>query len=421
MKPLTIRVSFLFLLLALFVQLKAQFSIDAQMRNRAEFRDGYQKLAMEKSNPALLVSQRTRLSLAYSSPVLKIRISPQDVRLWGDQVRMNNGVGDNPSLDVFEAFAEVKLHSKIWLSAGRQQLVYDNRRILGDRNWNQNGISYDALIIKAKPGKFDLHAGTTWNTLTESLLENFYPETRIKSINYLWVNRKFDSNVSVSMLHVSSGVTRSDSSNTLYFKHTTGLYGEYKGELLRTWGNVYYQYGRNQKGNNVSACLIDADVSFFTGRLTPGIGISYLSGNSRLPSNSQTDKLFDVLYGNQHRYFGFMDYFRNFAKDTKQGGLADYYLWLDYRFNDRLSARNTWHYFSLAATNPTTPEQRELGTENNLIIKYKFAQWGDLEGGHCFFLPTTTLKEIQSVEKSKFSQFIYLQLTLTPSLFIHNP
>ena len=408
------------LMLTAFLHVHAQLDIDAHLRLRGEFRDGYQKLATEGSNPATLVSQRTRISFVYANPLLKVRITPQDVRLWGDQTRMNNGVGDNPSLDVFEAFAEVKLHSKIWLSAGRQQLVYDNRRILGDRNWNQNGISYDAFIIKAKPGKFDLHAGTTWNTLTESLSENFYPETRIKSINYLWVNRKFDSNVSVSMLHVSSGVTRSDSSNTLYFKHTTGLYGEYKGEILRTWGNVYYQCGRNQKGNNVSAYLIDADVSFFTGRLTPGIGISYLSGNSRLPSKNHADNLFDVLYGNRHRYFGFLDYFRIFAKDTKQGGLADYYCWLDYRFNDRLSVRNTWHYFSLAATNPTTPAKRELGTENDFILKYRFANFGELEIGHCFFPPTASLRELQSVENSKFSHFVYAQLTLTPKLFSQN-
>jgi hypothetical protein len=75
------------------------------------------------------------------------------------------------------------------------------------------------------------------------------------------------------------------------------------------------------------------------------------------------------------------------------------------------------HAFYLAETNNETPGYGKLGFENDLILKYKIAEWGELEGGYCFFLPTASLREIQDVQNDKFSQFIYLQLTLTPNLF----
>lgn len=422
MKHLTTKLLFILLLTFLCLQQSfAQFSVDAQLRNRFELRDGYQKLAAEGSNPAALISQRTRLSLNYTNDFLKLKLTPQDVRLWGDQTSLSaSGVGDNPSLDLLEAYAEIKLGKSGWISVGRQQLSYDSRRILGDRNWNQNGIAYDALVLKFAQDDWSLHAGASWNTMTELLSDNPYPSARIKSLNFIWLNRKINDRLSLSLLHISSGVTKTDTTSALNFRHTTGIYGEYKTKQFNVWSNLYYQFGKNQKGNKVSALLVDAEASYKIGKFTPGIGLGYLSGNKKLNVAGETDHLFDPLYGNRHRYFGFMDYFRTFTSNTRQGGLADYYLWLDYRFTKKVSARNTLHSFSLAQTNPGTPQEKGLGVENDLIVKYKFSEWGELEGGYCFFLPTETLKVIQNVTNDKFSQFFYLQLTLTPNIFKQN-
>lgn len=400
----------------------AQFSVDAQLRNRFEIRDGYQKLAAVSSNPTFLISQRTRLSFIYENKFLKLKLTPQDVRIWGDEtVQSSTGPGDNPSLDLLEAYAEVKLGNIGWVSAGRQQLVYDSKRLLGDRNWNQNSIAYDALVFKFLVNGWNLHAGATWNTMKDILSENPYPVARIKSQNYLWLNRKFNEQFSLSLLHISSGITKTDTTNPMNFRHTTGLYGEYKNKNFNAWANAYYQYGTNQQGNLVSAFLIDADAGYKLGRFTPGLGLGYLSGNTKTVGIHGTDKLFDPLYGNRHRYFGGIDYFRSFASNTKQGGLADYYLWLDYKFSKKVSLRNTTHYFALTQTNPGTPAEKELGFENDLILKFKFSDWGDLESGYCFFLPTESLKTIQNVPDDKFSQFFYLQLTITPNLFKQIP
>jgi len=399
-------------------EIHAQFKVDAQLRDRFELRDGYQKLAADGSTPTALVSQRTRISFSYETDNLKLVFTPQDIRLWGgDAVVSSSGVANNTNIGLFEGFAEVKLGNLGWVSAGRQQLKYDNERILAARNWNQNGMSYDALVFKLKLAEWKLHIGSSWNSLNETTSDNLYPVSRIKSYNFLWVNRKFSDNFSTSLLHVASGVTETDTTNTLNFRQTTGFYSKYNKDNLSIWGNVYYQYGKNQIGTEVRAFIIDADASYKIGNFTPGIGLGYLSGNRKTGADQTTDNLFDVLYGARHKYFGFIDYFRSFSSHTKQGGLADYYFYLDYKFSKSVNVRNIGHIFQLAQTNPTTPTDKYLGYENDLILKYKFNDWGALEGGYVFYLPTESLKTIQGVANDKFSQFVYIQLTLTPTLF----
>ncbi|MDO8897436.1 MAG: alginate export family protein, partial [Bacteroidales bacterium] len=328
-------------LLSAFNQVNGQFFIDAQLRNRLELRDGYQKLATEGQQPALLISQRTRMTLGFDSDLLKMRFTPQDVRIWGDQAKMSaTGPGDNPSLDILEAFAELKLGKNIWVSTGRQQLVYDNKRLLGDRNWNQNSISYDALVLKIIPKGWNINAGASWNTLVDALSENPYPKSRIKSLNFLWINREINNHLKLSLLHISSGITKTDTTNALNFRHTTGFYGIYKKKGITAWGNGYYQYGKNQNGNKLSALLFDADISYSKRNLTTGAGLGYLSGNKKIPVNNSKDNLFDPLYGNRHAFFGYMDYFSNFPSHTKQGGLIDYYLYLDYKISKSIGIKN---------------------------------------------------------------------------------
>jgi hypothetical protein len=397
----------------------SQFKIDAEYRPRFEIRDGYQSILPAGSNPAYIVTQRTRLNFIYESAAVKIKFTPQDVRIWGgEQSSSSTGVfGDKASLDLFEAFAEIKMTDGFWVSVGRQQLVYDNKRLLGDRNWNQSGISYDALVLKYNRDKLKLHAGSSWLTFNDVLSENAYPSSRIKSLSFLWLNYKWTENWKMSLMHIASGVTETDSTNGLNFRQTTGIFTELKVDKLKFWGDFYYQYGRNQARKQISAFLVDGDLSYRMGKFTLGAGVSYLSGNNKTGDEMTTDKLFDVLYGNRHKFFGLIDYFRDFHKNTKEGGLADYFAYLDYKISDKISCRNTGHYFRLDKTNALTLSDKNLGYENDFIITYNFAEWGSVEGGYLFMLPTNTLKTIQNITDSRFAQFIYVQLSVTPKIF----
>ena len=127
--------------------------------------------------------------------------------------------------------------------------------------------------------------------------------------------------------------------------------------------------------------------------------------------------MFDYIYRGHHRNFGYIDYFRNFNTDTKPGGMADYYFYLDYKLNNEVSIRNIGHYFQLAQTNPLTPYGKNLGCENDVVIRYKFSKIATLESGYLFILPTQNLKQLQGVTNDRFSQFFYLMLTFTPNIY----
>lgn len=399
--------------------INAQFNVDAQYRPRFELRNGYQNLAPRGTTPAAFISQRSRLSFSYESERFKLKFTPQDVRVWGDEANYTIGAnyGDNASIDLFEAYAEIKLGGMGWVSVGRQQLVYDNEWLLSSRNWNQNGNSNDAVVFKFKPFGWNLHLGTSWNARTEASFDNLYPTDRYKSLSFIWLNKAISENWNLSVIHLASGITQTDSTNNLNFRQTTGLYTDFKKYNLNLWGNAYFQYGKNQVGLPVSAYLFAADAGYKAGNFTPGAGISYHSGNSKAGTVLDEDHLFDLMFAARHKFFGFMDYFRTISSNTKQGGIIDYYLYLDYKFSKSVSIRNIGHYFQLAQTNPNTPNDKNLGYENDLVLKYKFSDWGVLESGYMFFLPTSSLEVIQAVPDSKFSQFFYLQLTLTPNLF----
>lgn len=410
-----------FLLLTCFIFLFnnafAQINVDAQYRPRFEVRNGYRELIPKDANPSLIASQRMRLSLVYETEKLKLKFSPQDVRVWGDEnLTSSTGVyGNDASLDLFEGYVELKPTGNLSLSVGRQTLVYDNQRLLAERNWNQNGLAYDAVVLKWKLNQWNLHAGTSWNSLKETTSDNLYPPDKIKSLNFLWLEHQFSDKLDVSFLHIASGVTETDTTNTLNFRQTSGAYLNYTSNALNAKSNAYFQYGNNDEGQNVRAFLLDADVAFKTGRLSPGLGISYLSGND--DANGSTDHLFDVLYGARHRFFGHMDYFRNIPSHTKEGGLTDIYGYLNLKISPKINLKNTGHFFSLAQTNQNTPTDKYLGYENELEFKYNFNEWGSIKSAWLFYLTTDAFEQLQRVSSPAFPQFLYVSLTVDTSLF----
>ena len=419
MKQKCIFILIFFFALGLNTTIQAQFNVESQIRNRFEYRDGYQKMLPDNAHAAVFVSQRTRLAFIYSSDKIKIKFAPQDVRIWGDEknTSLSGSNGDDASLDVYEAFAEIKLCNTSSLSIGRQELVYDNQSILSNANWNQNGISTDAMVFKFDTAGWKLNVAASWNSLTQASKDNYFKSDRYKTLDFIWIQKKINENFKISFIQIASGQTHSDSTNVISFRHTTGTFLTFGGKKLGLWGDFYYQYGKNTNNKKVSAYMADAEVNYKLNKFTIGLGASCLSGNKNTGTNLTNDNLFDPLYRSRHTFFGFNDYYSKFGTDTKEGGIFDYYAYLDYKLSKSIEVRNIGHYFQLNQTNSKTPNDANLGYENNLILKYKFLGWGCLELGYMLTLPTKSLKTLQGVNYPKTAQFYYLQLTLTPTLF----
>src|SRR6056297_3059509 len=148
---------FVFLvLLFLSSTLKAQFSIDTELRPRIELRHGYKQLPVEDNEAAYFISQRSRLNLNYTEEKYRMGFGIQDVRVWGDEdIYSSTGVkGNNASLDLYQAWLWLKLGTNSFVKIGRQSWNYDNQRLLSGRNWGQHGLDYDGVLYGYKKNNF---------------------------------------------------------------------------------------------------------------------------------------------------------------------------------------------------------------------------------------------------------------------------
>lgn len=161
----------------------AQLSFTGQLRTRTELRDGYGTLETLGSKPAFLTSQRARLILNYQSTRVIFHTAVQDVRVWGaDASTISNADGNR--LSVHEAWAEIILaNSKdssfassavdyFSLRIGRQELVYDDQRLLGNLDWLQQGRRHDAIVFKLLHHGWQADLGAAFNQNTDAFNYN---------------------------------------------------------------------------------------------------------------------------------------------------------------------------------------------------------------------------------------------------------
>ena len=138
---------------------QAQFTLTGQLRTRTEVRNGLGNLVLKGSKSAVFTSQRTRLNFGYKWDRLTFGASIQDVRVWGqDASSISNA--DGSKLMLHEGWADLVLFNKadttikatgidlMSIKIGRQELSYDDVRLIGNLDWLQQGRRHDMALLK---------------------------------------------------------------------------------------------------------------------------------------------------------------------------------------------------------------------------------------------------------------------------------
>ncbi|MDR3712533.1 MAG: alginate export family protein [Puia sp.] len=162
---------------------QSQFSLTGQIRTRTEFRNGYGTLEPIGDKPAFLTSQRSRLTLHFQSARVIFHVSVQDVRVWGaDAATISNA--DGSRLSVHEAWADLVLANArdsafpksaieyFSVKIGRQELVYDDERLLGNLDWLQQGRRHDVIVFKLIQRGWQADLGVAFNQNTDAINYN---------------------------------------------------------------------------------------------------------------------------------------------------------------------------------------------------------------------------------------------------------
>jgi hypothetical protein len=166
-----------FLLMTLMAN--AQFTLTGQLRTRTEVRNGLGNLVLKGSKSAVFTSQRTRLIFGYKWDRLTFGASVQDVRVWGqDASTISNADGNR--LMLHEGWADLTLFNKadttiktkgidlMSLKVGRQELIYDDVRLIGNLDWLQQARRHDMALMKTVHKGWQVDLGYAFNQNTDA-------------------------------------------------------------------------------------------------------------------------------------------------------------------------------------------------------------------------------------------------------------
>lgn len=389
----------------------AQLKIDAELRPRAEYRHGFKTLFPDNTNPALFVSQRTRLNTTYKTEKLNFYVSFQDVRVWGDVPQLNSA--DNNGLSVHQAWGEIFLDTNFSVKLGRQEVIYDDSRIFGNVGWAQQARSHDMALLKYEKNTFRADVGLAFNQSGENLTgTNLTTPKTYKAMQYAWLHKDWD-NFSGSFLFLNNGI---QTPNGLEYSQTIGTHLKAKKSALNLAANLYYQFGTDALNRDLSAYLLGLEGMYkVSNNVKVGLGVELQSGNNNgAPANGK-NKAFTPFYGTNHKFNGFMDYFY-VGNHINSVGLLDLYAKANFKLNSKSGLTAFIHNFSAAADiNDTVSNQ--LGTEVDLVYGYKFTKDIGFKAGYSHLFPSEGMEVLKGNSDGNINNWAWVMVTIKPTLF----
>ncbi|MFH0759841.1 MAG: alginate export family protein [Bacteroidota bacterium] len=402
----------------------SQLTIGAELRPRAMFDNGYSAPVPADSPPRLYVTQRTRLNAGFKTGKFETYLSVQDVRFWGgdNQFKAGGAFGSTASMSLHQAWFIAKPAQWFSLKVGRQQLVYDDQRILGSRGWNDTQVSYDAVLARAGNASHRVELALSWNA--ESSQEVALSPLKFKTLDFVRYQHTMEK-LSWSLITLITGNYVGTTGDEVWYRATWGANTVYTGKAVQGRASLYYQHHLNLAGGELSALCgnVNIGVPVIPDRMLWFLGMEYLSGQDGMDSGTgRTNHVFDRLYGNRHTWYGYMDYFNT----TPAQGLEDYMVKGEFRIGESLVLYTDYHYFRLAAPmpdpeNPTQEASRHLAHELDLTLNWTISDQAALQAGYSVMLPGTSLEIIKNVADTpiRLPRFAYVMITLKPSFTLN--
>ncbi|UII19669.1 alginate export family protein [Fulvivirga ligni] len=421
-KSLLLSSSLILFLLSSNVQ--AQFSVNANFRARGEFRDGARELLSKDQDAAFVVSQRTRLLTNYKKDRIELQMSFQNARIWGVEAdRANTG-----NINLSEGWLRYQLgdSSKFYVKTGRQHLVLDDGRIYGMRNWNDIAVSHDMLLLEYVGDQLYMKLAGAYNNDSYDTYKQAYETNFYKYMGVLWLNYALNKQWQGSFLQSVDGRENPDDHTETHTRFTSGVYFQKdRGEsAFALKSSFYYQYGVHPNGSTVSAYMLSILPAITVAeKLTTTFGVNYFSGNE-VDDTSGKYKAFNKLFGDAHRYYGYMDYFLNIEEDAKGAGLRELRFEVDYQFNPKTSLEIVATNFAVAGslideTSPTVPYMVDgnLGTEVDVQFTHQLGEKVSLTVAYARMFAKDEMEVLKGGDASRRQQWANIMLVATPSLF----
>lgn len=391
-----------------------EVSVSAQIRSRAEYRNGALSPRGEGVDAAGFVNERARLSIGYKRQDLEMKFSAQHVGVWGQDALVDK----NGRFILNEAWAKIGLTDYLFLQLGRQSLSYDDERILGGLDWNVAGRYHDALKIGYEKGAHKLHAILAFNQNDEKTNGGTYYDNSstglYKNMQTLWYHYQAGGElplgVSLLVMNLGKEAGTSEDPSTKYLQ-TYGTHITYNPGIVNLSGSFYYQSGKTTSSRNVSAYMgsIKATIDCCPA-VSINVGEDYLSGSKKATGDY---KAFDPLYGTHHKFYGAMDYF--YASSFQSGytpGLSDTQLGITYKASAPLKLSLNYHYFATGVK--LEGLDRALGSELDFQVDWQIKKDVSLTAGYSTMFGTKTMDAVKGGSHDSWQDWAFVSLNINP-------
>ena len=407
-----------------------EFDMSLQLRPRTEYRNGAYRPLQTGEEPAILTHNRTRLTMNYSNgDKLKMRVSLQNINIWGQANQVQPLDATNNNIGLFEAYADIKLSENMRTKIGRQMIALDDDRIFGTFDWHPAGRSHDALNISWKKQNTEVQTyfafNQNYNTIgnvNNPAGQYFSPENAqpYQHLQMIYAKYNFTPKHYLSVLANNIGFKDFKTDNKTYNMQTIGANYFGNGNLWNVRLSAYYQFGETNVGRKTSATLLSAVVDYKINKPSKiGLGIDYLSGDNTNKPTQEATNIFNPLYGTHHKFYGIMDYF--YAGNPHGNvGLLDTYVRYSTVINPKLSISAVGHFFNSGAKIYQNNQKKSnyLGSELDLSFNYNIMKNVNLTGGYSNFFNTESLRYLKKTPNARGNQdWVWLSLNINPQIF----
>jgi len=388
-------------------------SFDAQLRTRAEYRNGALFPRNEGEGAATFVNERARLGATFRRGDLSVSLSAQHTGVWGQDPQVDK----QGRVAIHEAWARMTFADEaFFVQLGRQPLVYDDERLLGALDWNVAGRTHDALRAGYQDGPNQVHLILALNQNDEPTKQVWYDASKgqpYKSMEAVWYHYDghhqlipFDVSVLFMNLGLEQGTAVTNHSDVKHMQTLGTHINATPLDGLDATASFYYQMG-----NETSAWMASLKAAY---RLDDAWRVhaayDYLSGDD---GKGTKNHAFSPLYGTHHKFYGAMDYF--YASAWKRGnvGLQDIQLGVKSDYIGWLPMQLTYHYFATAAKVPGQDAILGLGHEVDYQLSYRLSPNVSLSGGYSFMLGQHTMDIVKGGDHSRWQDWGWLQVNVS--------
>lgn len=404
------------LMLFSLVQLSGQtVKVDAEIRSRGEFRDGFREPLADSLSASYVNNLRTKLNLFYESDKIKAKLSLLDTRTYGgtDVSKTGNGVG------ILEAWGEYSFSPDFSFAIGRQGLEYDDKRLFSYNNWSNTPGGHDLLLLKYQTSGITIHAGSAYNNVGDSVQYLAPYKQSYKTLNFVRLEKIFGK-LSASALWINDSFEKGAVGDIKRkYRNTVGgnLWITETKNPLKLNLSAYYQFGRDKQHRELNAYLLSALAQQqISKKWSIQLGGDVFSG-SDYDIDPNKNNTFEKLYGTNHAFNGSIEYWATLPSQ----GLVDLFAGVTAQFSSKFNINLTYHRFSTLKDIDQSGKSN-LGSEIDITANYTVNKELAIQGGWSSYFTTKgsdTLKKKTNID-THFPQWAYVQITFKPVFFNKN-